>query len=220
MGIAVAVPLPDSTEKSSFLQVTYTAPNLSVDAQKVLLGNLLRAIGEEAGFEFRGPEKTSIIDRVSIREEPLIKVIEQLLAGEDYLIRYRQGTPNRRIVAVVLADNSARNPAGRKRQALSQPGDGNSLASRENPFSESQSITTGRAERPSPEPAGMRPKPDKRTSADSSAPASSSGYSQEEPHASSVKQPAQIPLALQQRAMQDVQKLAESLKRVTEDLKK
>jgi len=219
MGIAVAVPLPDSTEKPSFLQVTYTTPNLSVNAQKVLLGNLLRAIGEEAGFKFRGPEKTRIIDRVSIREEPLIKVIEQLLAGEDYLIQYQPGGPNHNIVAVVLADESARDPVNMKRQGLAPSEHSGSSISRENQLLESQSLIAGRPERDVPDPTGVIPNPREESGSDPFATSNLPGNPSEAPQASSVNQPAQVPLALQQRTMQDVQKLAEGLKRVTEDLK-
>jgi hypothetical protein len=100
--------LPDSgsaAERKSNLRVTYSPPQISIEAQGVKLREVLREVSLKVGFELTD---YGIPDRdltVSIEETTVEALLRQLLRGENYGVVYRE--KDRAISKVLLLSSPA-----------------------------------------------------------------------------------------------------------------
>jgi len=79
-----------TAERKSDLRITYTPPTISVEAQNVMLLEVLKNISLKVGFDL---EDYGVPDRnltVSIQEATVEDVLRQLLRGENYGVVYRE----------------------------------------------------------------------------------------------------------------------------------
>jgi len=99
-------------------RVVYAPPLLSVEAVGVALPDLLREIGQRAGFEIVSAEVPRPPVSLKIQGATLEEVLRQLLRNEDHVIVYRENLGTSRVETVVL-----RGPQGPAAPASAMAGD-------------------------------------------------------------------------------------------------
>lgn len=75
------------------LHIEATSTTASIEAHKVPLADILRALGVQVGFEVIAQEPGATRS-LSLKQVPLAEALEQLLLGANFVIEYAQPTDN------------------------------------------------------------------------------------------------------------------------------